>query len=186
MVKYRPWRRQSQPKVKIDTKKRVTPMKTRKTRRDAMESITSSDAGTLVPEGEGFGYPPKCFTDPNYPYISDDEEEKEQKEECPHDENDRGAAAEDSNSAHRSMLREEALVPNKIKFEMGPYCPICTPTGYRCMCNDEGSDWNGTVVTYHPSSPGTNKPVMVPTLTRDSEDDVPDNSEDDTPGRICT
>ena len=48
------------------------------------------------------------------------------------------------------MLKEEALIPNKIKFKLGPYCPICTPTGYRCMCNDKESDWDGTVVTYHP------------------------------------
>ena len=105
--------RQNQPKNKMDTKKRLTPVKVREIRRDTMELITSSDFGTWVPEGEGFGYPPKRFTDPKYPHTSDEEE---QKEECPHDENDGDAATGDSDSANRSMLREEAPIPNKIKF----------------------------------------------------------------------
>ena len=48
------------------------------------------------------------------------------------------------------MLREEAPIPNNIKFELGPYCLHCTPTGYKCICNNEELDWDGTVVIYHP------------------------------------
>ena len=73
-----------------------------------------------------------------------------QKEEHPHDENDGDATPEDFDSANELMPKEEAPIPNNIKFDLGPYCPICTTTGYRCVCKDEESDWDGTVVTYHP------------------------------------
>ena len=46
MVKYRPWGRQIQPKIKMDTKKRVTLVKVRKMRRDATALVTSSDSST--------------------------------------------------------------------------------------------------------------------------------------------
>ena len=95
-----------------------------------MELVTSPDSSTWVSEGEGLGYPPKRFTDPNYHHTS---EESEQKGECPHDENDGDVTTEDSNSANGLMLREEALIPNKIKFELGAYCLICSPTGYMCV-----------------------------------------------------
>ena len=99
----------------------------------------SSDSSTWVPEGEGFGYPHKCFTDPEYPCTSNDEE-AERKKEQPHDENDGDATTEDSDSAHRSMPKEEAPVPNRIKFKLGLYCPVCTPAGYRCVCSTEDLD----------------------------------------------
>ena len=144
-----------------------------------MELVTSSDSSTWVPEGDGFGYPPKRFKDPNYPHTN---EEEEQKEEHPHDKNGGDATAEDSDSANGSMPREEAPIPNKMKFKLGPYCPICTPAGYRCMKNQTGTAW----CDLSSSVASTNKTVMVPTPTRDSEDDTPRNSKDDTPGRIHT
>ena len=123
-------------------------MKIRKVRREATELIASCDSGTWVPEGEGFGYPPKQFTYPGY-HCKSNEEGEEWKEECPHDEKDGDATTEDSDSSHGSMPREEAPVPNKIKFELGPYCPVCTPAGYRCVCSTKESDWDGIMVTYH-------------------------------------
>ena len=76
-MKYRLWGRLNQPKVKIDMKNRVSPLKIRKARRETTESVSSSDSGTWIPEGEGFGYPPKQFTDYDYPQTSDEEENKE-------------------------------------------------------------------------------------------------------------
>ena len=83
-VKYRPFGRHNQPKIKMETRKKVTQMKVRKMRKEGTELGTSSDSGTWVPEGEGFGNPPKRFTNPSYPQTS---EEEGQKEEHPHDEN---------------------------------------------------------------------------------------------------
>ena len=48
------------------------------------------------------------------------------------------------------MPQEEAPVPNRIKSDLGPYCPVCTPAGYRCVCNTVESDWDDTVTTYQP------------------------------------
>ena len=73
-VEYRPWRRHSQPKIKMEMAKRVALLRCRKVKKEGTESGTSSDSGTWVPAGEGFGYPPKIFTDPNYPQTSDREE----------------------------------------------------------------------------------------------------------------
>ena len=57
----------------------------RKMRRiEGTESVTSSDSGTWVPEGEGFRYPSKRFTDPDYQQTS---KEEGQKEDHPHDKN---------------------------------------------------------------------------------------------------
>ena len=82
MVKYRTWGKWNQSKVKIDTKKRVPPLKIIKVRREAMESITSSSSGTWISEGEGFGYLPMCFVDPEYPRTRKGEEEQQQKGGC--------------------------------------------------------------------------------------------------------
>ena len=47
-----------------------------------------------------------------------------------------------SDSAHESMPKEEALAPNKIKIDLGQYCPVCTPIGYRCVCHEQESEWD--------------------------------------------
>ena len=101
-VKYRPWGRHNQPKIKMDTKKRVTLVKVRKMRRDSMELVTSSDSSTWVPEGEGFGYPPKRFTNPSYQHTNEEEGQKEH----PHDENDGDATPEDHDNTNELMPRE--------------------------------------------------------------------------------
>ena len=58
-------------------KKRVTPLSIRKVKKEGTELGTSSDPGTWVSEGEGFGYPPKVFTDSSYPKTSEEEGVKE-------------------------------------------------------------------------------------------------------------
>ena len=89
-------------------------MKVRRMRKKGTESVTSLDSSSWVSEGEGFGYPPKRFTDPNYPYIC---EEEEQKEYHPHDKNDDNAPL-----TTITAPREEEPTPNKINFELGSYC----------------------------------------------------------------
>ena len=85
-------------------------MKVRKMRKKGTESVTSSDSSTWVPEGDGFGYPPKRFTNPNYPQTS--KEEEGQKEEHPHDDIDGNTIPDNYVSANESMPREEAPIPN--------------------------------------------------------------------------
>ena len=58
-VKYRLLGRCNQPKIKIETRKKVTQMKVRRMSKEGTESVTSLDSGTWIPEGEGFGYPAK-------------------------------------------------------------------------------------------------------------------------------
>ena len=48
------------------------------------------------------------------------------------------------------MPLQEALLPNRIKFHLEPYYPVCTPTGYRCVCNTEESNCDDMVITYQP------------------------------------
>ena len=144
-VKYRPWGRCNQPKIKMEMAKRVAPLKLRKVKKEGMQSGSSLETGTWILKGEGFGYPPKIFTDPNYPQDSEGEEMMEAH---PHDEADNNVTPKDYDSANQSMPRKKVPIPNKIKFN--PYCPCCTPTGYRCICNDTESDWEGMVEIYHP------------------------------------
>ena len=40
------------------------------------------------------------------------------------------------------MPETEAPTPNKIKIDLVPYWPICTPLGYRCVCKEPESDWD--------------------------------------------
>ena len=75
---------------------------------------------------------------------------KSRKMNTPHDEIYGDATPEDFDSAKKSMPKEEVPISNNIKFDLDPYCPICTPMGYKCVCKDEEADWDGTVVTYHP------------------------------------
>ena len=112
-VKYRPCGRYNQPNINVETRKKVTPMKVRRIRKEGTELGTPLDSSTWIPEGEGFGYPPKRFNNPNYPHTS---EEEEQKEDHPCKENDGNATPDDYDSTNRSMLREEAPIHNKIKF----------------------------------------------------------------------
>ena len=51
---------------------------------------------------------------------------------------------------HGSMPWEEALAPNRLESDEGPYYPVCTPAGYRCVCNTEEADWDDIVITYQP------------------------------------
>ena len=126
--------------------KRVAPLKLRKVKKEGMESGSSSDSGTWIPEGEGFGYPSNIFTDPIYSQTS----EREELTEVHPTTRLTTMLPPMTDSANESMPREEVGFPNKIKFDLGLYCPSCTLTGYRCICNDEESDWDGTVETYHP------------------------------------
>ena len=123
-VKYRPWGRHNQPKIKMEMAKRVAPLKIRKVKKEGTESGSSSDSGTWIPKGEGFGYPPKIFTDPNYPQTSEGEEVTEAHL---HNEADNNINPNDYDSANESMPRKEAPIPNKIKFYLGPYWPCCPP-----------------------------------------------------------
>ena len=120
-VKYRPWRRQNQPKIRMDTKKRVAPLKVRRMKKDGTELGTFSDSGTWVLE-EGLGYLLKVFTDPNYPQTS---EEEGVKEAHPHNKTDNNATPDDYNSVNEAMSREEA--------------PICTISCPRLKLNSPSS-----------------------------------------------
>ena len=126
--------------------KRVAPLKLRKVKKEGKESGSSSDSGTWIPKGEGFGYPSKIFTDPNYPKTS----EEEVMETCSHDETNNNITPNDFDSVSKLMPMEENPIPNNIKFDLGPYFPSCTPAGYRCISNDIDLDWDGMVETYHP------------------------------------
>ena len=77
-------------------------MKVRRMRKGATELGTSSDSSSWVSKGEGFGYLPKRFTDPNYPQTN---REEGQKEDDPHDEINDNATPDDYDSANKSMLR---------------------------------------------------------------------------------
>ena len=125
----------------------MSPLKLRKVKKEGMESRSSLDSGTWIPEGEGFGFPSKIFTDPNYSQNSDEEEVMETH---PNDETNNNIGPGDYGSMNESMPREEAPIPNKIKFDLGPYYPSCTPAGYRCICNDIELDWDNMIETCHP------------------------------------
>ena len=66
-VKYRPWGRCNQPKIKMEMKKRVALMKIRRTRKEAIESDTSSDSGSLVPREKVLGIHPRSSLIPIIP-----------------------------------------------------------------------------------------------------------------------
>ena len=103
MVKYIPWGKCNQPKIKMEMAKKVAPLKLRKVKKEVTESGSSSDLLTWIHEVEGFGYPPKIFTDPNY-------------------------------------AKEGSTHP----------LPVLHPTWYSCIYNDQESDWDEMVETYHP------------------------------------
>ena len=48
------------------------------------------------------------------------------------------------------MLEEEAPTLEKLKINADPYCPICTPAGYRCACKEQVSDWDDMVESNKP------------------------------------
>ena len=74
--------------------------------------------------GEGFGYPPGIFTDPNYPRTSEEKGEEEPEVNFnTHTHNDR------SDSAYKLMPEDEAPTIEKLKINENPYCPICTLMG---------------------------------------------------------
>ena len=58
MVKYRLWQKCNQPHIRMEMAKRVAPLRFRKVRKEGTDSGSSSDSGTWINMGEGFGYPP--------------------------------------------------------------------------------------------------------------------------------
>ena len=141
MVKYSPWGKCSQPHIRMEMARRVAPLRFRKVRKERTDSGSSSDSGTWINMAEGFGYPPAIFTDPNYPEISKEGGEGVEPEIHfeTHPQNN------DCDSTNKSMPEEEALTLEKLKINKGPYCPICTPKGYRCVCKDQESEWDDMV-----------------------------------------
>ena len=111
--------------IKMETAKRVSPLKPRKVKNEGNELGSSSDSGTWMPKGKCFGYPPKAFTDLNHPQTS--EEGGEVTEAHPNNKANDNIMPSNSDSAHKSMPQEEVPIPNKIKFELGPNFPLCTP-----------------------------------------------------------
>ena len=59
IIKYRPCRRQNQPKIRMEMKKRVVPLKIRRMKKEGTVLGTTWDSGAWSPEEEGFGYPPR-------------------------------------------------------------------------------------------------------------------------------
>ena len=86
---------------------------------------------------------PQSFVDPEYHRTSKYEEEEEEEEEgeeeqqqqkggCTKDVNNGSVAPVNSNSRCGSKLQEEASVPDGLKYDLEPYCLVCTPARYRC------------------------------------------------------
>ena len=63
MEKYCAWDRADR-RVQVHSKRRRTPRREVTTRDTTVDNTTSSE--TDIPNGEGFGYPPRVFTDPEY------------------------------------------------------------------------------------------------------------------------
>ena len=143
-VNYRPWEKCNQPNIRMETaQKRVAPLRFRKVK-EATDSGSSIDSGTWINMGEGFGYSPTILANPNHLQTSEEGEEGEQPE-IPFETHPKNNVHEkflpnDSDRTYKSMPEEEAPTPNKIKIDLGPYCPVCTPLGYRCICHDQELD----------------------------------------------
>ena len=134
MVKYKSWEKQSQPKIRMETTKRVAPLRLRKVKKEGTDLGFSSDSGTWFNVGEGFVYPPTALTSTNYPHISDKE-----RGEKPEVNFDAHLQYYSNESTCKSMPEDEAS-GIELEINEGPYCPVCTPVGYRCLCKDEVLD----------------------------------------------
>ena len=78
--------------------KRVEPLRFRKVRKEGTDSGSSSDLGTWVNLGEGFGYPPTTLTSTNYPQTNNKEGGEE-----PEVNFDTDPPNDGNDSAHESM-----------------------------------------------------------------------------------
>ena len=116
----------------MEMAKRIAPLRFRKLRKEGTDSGSSSDSGTWVNMGEGFGYLPDIFTDPNYPQTNAGGEGEE-----PEVHSDTQPQNNDCDSAHELMPEKEVPTLEKLNINEGLYCPICTPAGYRCVCKDQ-------------------------------------------------
>ena len=134
-VKYRPWGKCHQPNIRTGIAKKVALLRLRKMGKEGTESGSSSDLGTWVNLGEGCGYPPAALTSTNYSQTSDEEGGEE-----PEVSFDAHPQYDCNDSTHESTPEDEAPTIEKLKINEGPYCPVCTPVGHRCICKDEVSD----------------------------------------------
>ena len=120
--------------------KRVVPLRFRKIKKEGTDSGFSLDSGTWVNMGEGFGYTRAIFTDPHYPQTSNEEGGEESEvpfETHPQNNTNKNNSPNDSDSAHESMPEEEVPILDKLKIDLGPYCLVCTPVAYRCVCKEQ-------------------------------------------------
>ena len=47
------------------------------------------------------------------------------------------------------MPAEAGPRQNQVKIDLGPYCPVYIPPGYRCNCQEPESDWDDDNEQFH-------------------------------------